>query len=127
MPHNLLIVNYFLGHPGSVHDAYAFRSTHIYEEYDELLSAGHWVWADSAYPLNTWCIVPFKKPHNRWLTANQRTFNYHLSTVCPFIFPIFPDLQFIYLGPCTSQTCICCIERAVSISSRTLTEHQFSR
>ncbi|KAG2053163.1 hypothetical protein BDR06DRAFT_886390 [Suillus hirtellus] len=116
MPHNLLIVDYSLGHPGSIHDAYTFRSTCIYQEHDTLLPAGHWVRADSAYPLDTWCIAPFKKPCNGQLTANQRTFNYHLSTVCPFIFAFFPDLNLIYLGPCTSGACICCIERAVSIS-----------
>ncbi|KAG2752546.1 hypothetical protein P692DRAFT_201673833, partial [Suillus brevipes Sb2] len=78
MPHNLLIVDYSLGHPGSVHDAYAFRSTRIYQEHDTLLPADHWVWADSAYPLSTWCIPPFKKPRGGRLTANQRTFNYYL-------------------------------------------------
>ncbi|KAG2059183.1 hypothetical protein BDR06DRAFT_1072085 [Suillus hirtellus] len=56
MPHNLLIVDYSLGHPGSIHDAYAFRSTRIYQEHDTLLPAGHWVWADSAYPLDTWSV-----------------------------------------------------------------------
>jgi hypothetical protein len=70
MPHNLLIVDYPLGHTGSVHDAYAFRSTCIYEEYNKLLPAGHWIWADSAYLLDTWCIVPFMKPYNGRLIAN---------------------------------------------------------
>ncbi|KAG2063257.1 hypothetical protein BDR04DRAFT_1131128 [Suillus decipiens] len=46
LPHNLLIVDYFLGHPGSVHDAFAFRSTHLYEEHADLLPDGHWIWAD---------------------------------------------------------------------------------
>ncbi|KAG2751392.1 hypothetical protein P692DRAFT_201838976 [Suillus brevipes Sb2] len=64
MPHNLLIVDYSLGHPGSVHNAFAFRSTRLYEEHDDLLPDGHWVWADSTYPLEPWCIAPFKKPHN---------------------------------------------------------------
>ncbi|KAG2056058.1 hypothetical protein BDR06DRAFT_881109, partial [Suillus hirtellus] len=89
MPHNLLIVDYSLGHPGSVHDAYALRSTHLYHEHDTLLPAGHWIWADSAYPLNTWCIPPFKKPCNGRLTANQRTFNFHLSSVCFFYLHFF--------------------------------------
>jgi hypothetical protein len=82
IPHNLLIVDYALGHSGSVHDAYALRSTHIYQEHDTLLPPDHWVWADSTYPLSTWCITPFKMPHNGCLTANQRTFNFYLSSVC---------------------------------------------
>ncbi|KAG2343098.1 hypothetical protein BDR05DRAFT_885085 [Suillus weaverae] len=85
LPHNLLIVDYSLGHPGSVHDAFAFRSTHLYEEHNDLLPDDHWVWADSAYPLEPWCIAPFKRPHNGWLTKDQKTFNYHLSRVCFFL------------------------------------------
>ena len=38
MPHNLLIVDYGLGHPGSAHDSYAFRSTQVYQEHDTLWS-----------------------------------------------------------------------------------------
>ncbi|KAG2061987.1 hypothetical protein BDR06DRAFT_853016, partial [Suillus hirtellus] len=79
LPHNLLIVDYSLGHPRSVHDAFAFRSTRLYEEHADLLPDGHWVWADSAYPLEPWCIVPYKKPRNGRLTKDQKTFNYHLS------------------------------------------------
>ena len=81
MPHNLLIVDYSLGHPGSVHDAWAFRSTRIYQQHAALLQDDHWIWADSAYPLEPWCIPPFKKPRNGALTRDQKTFNYHLSKV----------------------------------------------
>jgi hypothetical protein len=82
-----MIVDYSLGQPGSVHDAYAFRSTRLYEEHANLLPDDHWVWADSAYPLEPWCIPPFKKPRNGRLTKDQRTFNYHLSKV--FLFSAF--------------------------------------
>ncbi|KAG2752754.1 hypothetical protein P692DRAFT_20871076 [Suillus brevipes Sb2] len=43
MPHNLLIVDYSLGHPGSMHDASTFKSTHIYQEHDALLQDDHWI------------------------------------------------------------------------------------
>ena len=85
MPHNLVIVDYALGHPGSVHDAYAFRSTRLYQQHEALLPDDHWIWGDGAYPLEKWCIVPFKKPRNGRLTKDQKTFNYHLSTVCSFV------------------------------------------
>ncbi|KAG2069572.1 hypothetical protein BDR04DRAFT_1128841 [Suillus decipiens] len=78
-PHNLMIVDYSLGQPGSVYNAYAFKSTHLYEEHANLLPDGHW----------PWCIPPFKKPHNGRLTRNQRTFNYHLSKICVHIEHIF--------------------------------------
>lgn len=81
MPHNLLIGNYSVGHVGSTHDAYTFQSTWLYREHADLLDDDNWVWADSAYPVEMWCIPPFKKPRNGVLTCNQRTFNYHLSHV----------------------------------------------
>jgi hypothetical protein len=90
MPHNLLIVDYSLGHPGSVYDAWAFQSTRVYQEHATLLQDGHWIWADSAYPLEPWCIPSFKKP----LTNDQKTFNYHLSKVSIFFFPL---LQFFLI------------------------------
>jgi len=39
------------------------------------------MWADSAYPPETWSIAPFKKPVNGQLTADQRTYNYWVSKV----------------------------------------------
>ncbi|KIM56458.1 hypothetical protein SCLCIDRAFT_1146716, partial [Scleroderma citrinum Foug A] len=62
MPHNLLIVDYGLGHPGSVHDTWAFRGTRIASRPAQLIPDSHWMWADSAYPSETWCVIPFKKP-----------------------------------------------------------------
>ncbi|KAG2071048.1 hypothetical protein BDR04DRAFT_987794, partial [Suillus decipiens] len=55
--------------------------TCLYEEYDDLLPDGHCIWADSTYPLEPWCITPFKKPCNGWLRKDQKTFNYYLSKV----------------------------------------------
>jgi DDE superfamily endonuclease len=82
MPHNLCIVDYALGLPGSVHDAYAFQKTHIAREHDTLLAPGDWIWADSAYPLQTWCITPFRKgKNNLTLPHNRKAFNCHMSKV----------------------------------------------
>jgi len=95
MPHNLLIVDYALGNPGSFHDAYAFQSTRIYREHDALLGPDYWIWADSAYSLEPWCITPIKKPRNGVLTAQQKKFNYALSKVffkisIYFLLSLFP-------------------------------------
>lgn len=79
--HNLRIVDYCLGHTGSVHDSYAFESTRIYREHDQLLRPYEWIWADSAYPCHTWCVPPFKKPPNQQLTSRQKKFNYYLAMV----------------------------------------------
>ncbi|OJA21651.1 hypothetical protein AZE42_12969 [Rhizopogon vesiculosus] len=77
----------------SVHDVWAFQSTHIYEEHATLLQDDHWIWADSAYPLEPWCIPPFKKPCNGRLSQNQKTFNYHLSKVHVCVEHVFAALK----------------------------------
>ncbi|EGN90974.1 hypothetical protein SERLA73DRAFT_81637, partial [Serpula lacrymans var. lacrymans S7.3] len=65
LPHNLRIVDYGLGHTGSVHDSYAFESTQIFRDHTAFLDEGEWLWADSAYPLQKWCVAPFKASH-KW-------------------------------------------------------------
>jgi hypothetical protein len=64
LPQNLLIVDYSLGHTGSVHDAWAFRSTRTFKNHDKIFGPGEWMWADSAYTPETWSVAPFKKPVN---------------------------------------------------------------
>src|SRR5260221_3886172 len=70
---NLRIIDYVLGPPGSVHDSTAFK------ESGQLFCDGEWLWADSAYTLLLWCMVPYKRPQS--LVPYNCQFNYHLSTV----------------------------------------------
>ncbi|EGO23840.1 hypothetical protein SERLADRAFT_409092 [Serpula lacrymans var. lacrymans S7.9] len=51
LPHNLRIVDYALGHTGSVHNSYAFEATQISHDHALFLDAEEWIWADSAYPI----------------------------------------------------------------------------
>lgn len=81
MPHNLLIVDYGLGHPGSVHDAYAFQGTEMARNPEALIPEGHWIWADSAYPTRPWCVVPFKTTRTSALSRQQKVYNRYLSKV----------------------------------------------
>ncbi|OBZ71019.1 hypothetical protein A0H81_09532 [Grifola frondosa] len=74
-------LDYAAGNVGSVHDSEAFCMTRMYREHDRLLGPGEWIWADSAYPSETWCVTPFKKPTNGALTADQKTFNRNLSSI----------------------------------------------
>ena len=60
MPHNLLVVDYGLGHPESVHNAYAFQGTEMAQDLEAQIPEGHWIWVDSTYPTKPWCVVPFK-------------------------------------------------------------------
>ncbi|KIO11381.1 hypothetical protein M404DRAFT_127245 [Pisolithus tinctorius Marx 270] len=81
MTHNLSIVDYALGQPGSVHDAFAFRGTRMYQDPASFIPPHHWIWADSAYPTEKWCVVPFKKPRGGSLTRRQNIYNQYLSKV----------------------------------------------
>jgi hypothetical protein len=77
-----MIRDYLVGHTGSVHDSWAFRSTRVFKEHEQIFGPGEWMWEDSAYPVETWCVPPFKKPIGGELDADQRTYNYHLLKVC---------------------------------------------
>jgi hypothetical protein len=70
-----------VGHTSSVHNSWSFRSTHIFKEHERVLAPGEWIWADSAYPSEMWCVSPFKKPIGGKLTPDQWTYNYHVSQV----------------------------------------------
>ena len=74
-------MDYTVGHTGSVHDALAFRATRIFKEHARILAPGEWIWADSAYPAETWCVPPFRRPAGGELLPDQRTYNYHVSKV----------------------------------------------
>jgi hypothetical protein len=76
-----MIFDYSVGHTGSVHDLWAFRSTRTFKEHDSIFAPDEWMWADSAYPSETWSVPPFKKPAHRELNPDQRTFNYYLLKV----------------------------------------------
>jgi hypothetical protein len=65
-----------------MHDSTAFKESRAFKESDQLFRNGEWLWADSAYALSPWCMVPYKRPQS--LAASNRQFNYHLSTVSYF-------------------------------------------
>lgn len=79
--HNTRIVDYGVGHTGSVHDSAAFADTRYYREHQTLLQPGEWIWVDSAYPSTTWCVPPFKRPSGGQLDREQKRFNYRLSSI----------------------------------------------
>jgi hypothetical protein len=95
LPNSLLIVDYGLGHTGSVHDSMAFRNTLVYEEHERILAPGEWIWADSAYPAETWCVSPFRMPAGGELSRDQRTYNYHVSKVSPQSIFLFVFLMYL--------------------------------
>ncbi|KIJ20708.1 hypothetical protein PAXINDRAFT_66806, partial [Paxillus involutus ATCC 200175] len=59
----------------------AFQRTRVACSPESFFNENEWVWADSAYSSQTWCVVPFKKPTVGTLSHDQKRFNYHLSKV----------------------------------------------
>ena len=86
LPHNLKIVDYNIGLSGSIHDVSAFLHTCVARHPDQFFNANEWLWADSAYPCQPWCVAPFKRPVGGSLSLEKRTFNNHLSSVGFFLF-----------------------------------------
>ncbi|KAF9260898.1 hypothetical protein L218DRAFT_974149 [Marasmius fiardii PR-910] len=71
---NLKIVDYVIGHCGSCHDSMAFLDSPIYSESTYLENHGEWICADSAYPVEVWCVTPYKKPASN--IHENANFNY---------------------------------------------------
>ncbi|KIJ28342.1 hypothetical protein M422DRAFT_140947, partial [Sphaerobolus stellatus SS14] len=40
----------------------AFQESCAFKEHDTLFQQGEWLWVDSAYPVETWCVTPYKRP-----------------------------------------------------------------
>lgn len=68
-----------IGHTGSTHDSTAFAESQTQKERQQLIGPNEWIWADSAYPVEAWCVTPFKKPANN--IPENKTFNYWVSHV----------------------------------------------
>jgi hypothetical protein len=77
---NLRIVDYVIGHCGSAHDSTAFLDSRTVKDRQRLIGTGEWIWADSAYPIEAWCITPYKKPAAN--IPENKTFNFWVSHVC---------------------------------------------
>ena len=101
---NLRIIDYVVGHCGSAHDATVFRSARTYMSSRDLFEPGEWIWADSAYALDSWCVTPYKKPlSNR---PENKKFNYHLSRVCNSLFLLHAIvLIWCPIGACKVGAC----------------------
>ncbi|KAG2063163.1 hypothetical protein BDR04DRAFT_974455, partial [Suillus decipiens] len=79
-PHNLCIMDYVIGVPGSLHDLNVFTQTRVSQNAESCFGAGEWLWADLAYAAQTWCVSPYKWPLGGSLMPEQKTFNQNLST-----------------------------------------------
>ncbi|KIM55072.1 hypothetical protein SCLCIDRAFT_135412 [Scleroderma citrinum Foug A] len=100
LPHNLRIVDYVIGVPGSLHNSNTFSCTHIYCHLETFLGVDEWIWANSAYPSLPWCVVPFKRPTTGSMPAMQKIFNQHLSRVNQLFFSVPSMIN------CSTDSCL---------------------
>lgn len=76
-----IFLDIFFGWPGRSHDAFVFRNSAIGKSFENevLFPPDMHILGDSAYPLTTYCMVPYRD--NGYLTEAQKNFNIkHSST-----------------------------------------------
>ena len=61
---NLKIFNLDARFPGSCHDAYILRNSHVWERFASNSMPNSWLLGDSGYPLKRWLLTPFLNPTN---------------------------------------------------------------
>ena len=81
--HRMLFTDCFVGYPGSTHDARVLKYSDLYdrvgESVDLMFPNGSYVLGDSAYPLSSWLMTPYRD--NGHLTVKQKYYNFlHSST-----------------------------------------------
>lgn len=77
----MVFTSIFFGWPGRSHDAYVFRQSSLGQNLENgsiQLPLDVHIVGDSAYPLHTYLLIPFKDNGN--LTREQKNYNYRLSS-----------------------------------------------
>ncbi|XP_021340220.1 putative nuclease HARBI1 [Mizuhopecten yessoensis] len=78
--HNMLIIDAYVGWPGSVHDARVYKNSPLFDGLQTgMIAPGHFLIGDGAYPLSEVMITPFRQTGN--LSAQQKHFNKKVSSV----------------------------------------------
>ena len=77
---NRQIIDYATSLNGSRHDTHCFAFTRLSKDHDQLLLEGEWCWSDVGYPLQTWLMIPYKRPANT-VSKENRDFDYQLSRI----------------------------------------------
>ena len=81
--HRMFFTDCFVGYPGSTHDARVMKNSNLYvrvvESVDSTFPNASYLLGDSAYPLSSWLMTPYRD--NGHLTAKQKNYNFlHSST-----------------------------------------------
>ncbi|XP_044763578.1 putative nuclease HARBI1 [Coccinella septempunctata] len=93
--HRMAFIDVFIGMPGRVHDARVFRSSDIYQKLinanNPLLSRDMHLLGDSAYPLMTNLLTPYRD--NGHLNDIQNNYNYRMNSIRSVIERTFGRLK----------------------------------
>ncbi|KJA12826.1 hypothetical protein HYPSUDRAFT_96761, partial [Hypholoma sublateritium FD-334 SS-4] len=57
----------------------AWEKTRIFENHETILQGDEFIWGDSAYPIDTWVVAPYKKPESD--LPDNAVYNNHVSMV----------------------------------------------
>ncbi|TFY54301.1 hypothetical protein EVG20_g9761 [Dentipellis fragilis] len=106
---NLRIIDFGYGFTGSTHNATAWHQTRLPKEHQTILEHGEFVWADSAYPISTWVVTPYKRPLHD--IRENEVFNNHVSMlrirsehVIGFLKGRFQSLKSLHVRICDEAT-----------------------
>jgi len=78
---NCVIREFHVGTPGSRHDAYVWKKMEQSTSPADYFLPDEFILGDSAYPLTTHCLVPYKTPRQSSLTSQKKEFNRQLSSI----------------------------------------------
>lgn len=59
LPHELQVIEYVVGLPGSTHDSSAFAKSDIFSNPQRYLDPGEWIWGDLGYNLSEHIVSPY--------------------------------------------------------------------
>ena len=71
---DMLIRDAYTGWPGCTHDARVLRNSSLFDkaENGQCIVQGHFIIADSAYPLRNWLMTLFRDRFNRMLSSARQ-------------------------------------------------------
>ncbi|KAI4468002.1 hypothetical protein MML48_2g00000902 [Holotrichia oblita] len=84
---SMKFIDCYVGYPGSISGCRIFHNSDIYQRITnnraEYLDEGEFIFGDKAYPLLSWCMIPYVDRGN--LNAAQKNFNRKVSQTCQVI------------------------------------------
>lgn len=132
--HKLRIRQVTIGYPGSVHDAKIFLNCPLAKHPECFLSNSEWVAGDSAYPLKSYLITPFRQNSSEHTREEREAFNKYFSKYRVRIencfgglkekFSSLKELKFRMLNEKNKKECndwimVCCILHNIIINANT--------